>query len=140
MARARAGDIVSRRKGLVMHKGVSLGNGLVLHNTPGRGEHVATEEEFRAGKRMYTQRVGGAVRRPSLARSQLEYGRRYHLLNNNCEHTVNRAVHGDAHSPQLRGWLVGAGMAAATFAVTRHPVLSAAAFALGQRLGGRRRR
>jgi hypothetical protein len=44
-----AGDIVSRRKGLVMHKGVSLGGGRILHNTPFRGEHVCTEEEFADG-------------------------------------------------------------------------------------------
>ena len=43
------GDIVARRKWLVMHKGVVLGDGRILHNTPWRGEHVSSEREFRAG-------------------------------------------------------------------------------------------
>ncbi len=43
MAQARPGDIVSRRKGLVMHRGVALGGGRVLHNTPFRGEHICSE-------------------------------------------------------------------------------------------------
>ena len=34
-------DIVVRRKGLVMHKGLVLPDGCILHNTPGRGEHVS---------------------------------------------------------------------------------------------------
>ena len=51
MARPRPGDIVSRRKWLVMHKGIALGDGRVLHNTPFRGEHICSEAEVRAGKR-----------------------------------------------------------------------------------------
>ena len=30
-SRVRPGDVVSRRKGLVMHRGISLGDGRVLH-------------------------------------------------------------------------------------------------------------
>ena len=142
MSRARAGDIVSRRKGLVMHKGVALGDGRVLHNTPFRGEHVCTESEFRDGKRMYVERREGGT--PNAIRARIydaenESGnRKYNLLTNNCEHTVSRVTDGKAKSPQLRSWVVGTGLAAATFAITRHPVATAAAYAFGRKLAGRK--
>lgn len=138
MSRARAGDIVSRRKGLVMHKGVALGDGRVLHNTPFRGEHVCSEHEFRDGKRMFIERREEGI--PHAMRSRI-YGsesRRYNLLTNNCEHTVTRMTDGKASSPQLRSWVVGTGLAAAAFAITKHPVATAAAYAFGRKLAKRR--
>ena len=139
MPRPLPGDIVSRRKGLVMHRGIALGDGRVLHNTPFRGEHICSEEEFRAGKRMYVANADLDQRRRALQRAHLhaEEGRGYNLLTNNCEHTVSRAAHGRAHSPQLKSWLIGGGMAAATFAVTRHPAAAAAAYAVGRKLSAR---
>ncbi|MEM7079729.1 MAG: hypothetical protein AAF513_13995 [Pseudomonadota bacterium] len=131
------GDIVSRRKGLVMHRGISLGDGRVLHNTPFRGEHICSEHEFRAGKSMYVTGVDLDERRRALRALDGER-RRYNLLTNNCEHTVSRATSGRARSPQLRSWVVGAGLAAATFALTRHPLASAAAYAMGRKLAGLR--
>ena len=139
MARPQPGDIVSRRKGFVMHRGVSLGGGRVLHNTPFRGEHTCSEDEFRAGKRMYVSKLDMETRRRALARAERGAGRGYNLLTNNCEHTASRTVHGKAESPQLKSWIVGTGLALATFAVTRHPVPTAAAYALGRKLGGRSR-
>ena len=138
MSRARAGDIVSRRKGLVMHKGVALGDGRVLHNTPFRGEHVCSENEFRAGRRMYVERREGGT--PAAIRSRIyeSENRKYNLLTNNCEHTVTRLTDGEAKSPQLRSWVVGTGLAAATFAITRHPVVTAAAYAFGRKIANRR--
>lgn len=137
--RPQAGDIISRRKGLVMHKGISLGGGRVLHNTPFRGEHICSEEEFGAGRRIYVDRsLSPDQRRRAMMTADSARSRGYNLLTNNCEHTVTRAAHGEARSPQLRSWVVGVGMAAATFALTRHPVASAAAYAFGRKLGGRR--
>ena len=136
MSRYLAGDILSRRKGLVMHHGIALGDGRVLHNTPGRGEHISTEAEFANGQRVRVQRSDYAARTRALAHArELERssGRSYHLLGNNCEHTVHRASSGEAKSPQLRGWLAGVGLAAITLAVTRHPGWAAAGFALGQK-------
>ena len=57
MTRYLPGDIVSRRKGMVMHRGIALGDGRVLHNTPFRGEHISSEEEFSAGRRLYVTRM-----------------------------------------------------------------------------------
>ncbi len=140
MARARPGDIVSRRKWLVMHKGISLGDGRVLHNTPFRGEHICSEAEFRAGRRMYVNHLDGELRQRALRRVDHTHtgNRGYHLLRNNCEHTVSRLTTGEASSPQLKSWVWGAGFAAAAFAVTRHPAAAAAAYAAGRKLANRK--
>jgi len=140
MTYARPGDIVSRRKGLVMHRGISLGDGRVLHNTPFRGEHICSEAEFRAGKTMYAANLDGAVRSQALRRAREHvHGSRhatrgYDILTNNCEHTVSRATTGQARSPQLHSWVLGAGLAAAAFAVTRHPGAAAAAYVFGRKI------
>jgi hypothetical protein len=65
--------------------------------------------------------------------------RGYNLLTNNCEHTVSRVTTGSASSPQLRSWVVGTGLAAATFLLTRHPAAAAAAYAVGRKFGARSR-
>ena len=142
MPQARAGDVVSRRKGLVMHKGIALGDGRVLHNTPFRGEHITSESEFRAGRRMYIESsdVEDRARTRRLAESAVYENRNYHLLRNNCEHTVTRVTTGEPRSPQLHSWILGAGFAAATFALTRHPGAAAAAYAVGRGLSARLRR
>lgn len=137
MARYLAGDVVSRRKGVVMHRGIALGDGRVMHNTPGRGEHISSESEFANGQRVHVESASYAERQRSLAQAaRLErgrYGRSYSLFGNNCEHTVHRAASGAARSPQLRGWIAGVGLATIAFAVTRHPGIAAAGFALGQK-------
>ncbi|MFT7651210.1 MAG: hypothetical protein ACI9ON_002568 [Limisphaerales bacterium] len=137
--RARPGDIVSRRKGFVMHRGVALGDGRVLHNTPFKGEHICSEAEFRDGKRLYVNSLEREDRHRALSRASAARRRGYNLLTNNCEHTVTRATQGRAESPQLRSWVVGSGFAVAAFAVTRHPVVAAAAYAFGRKLAGRRK-
>ncbi|MGI9327026.1 MAG: hypothetical protein ACR2PZ_17545 [Pseudomonadales bacterium] len=137
MSRYLPGDVVSRRKGPVMHRGVVLGDGRVLHNTPSRGEHISSMLEFSAGQKVRVQRRSRTERERALSHAERGRHQPYHLLRNNCEHTVSRAHTGRSRSPQLAGWLLGLGLAGATLAVTRHPGLSAAGFALGQRLGGR---
>jgi len=137
MTRHLPGDIVSRRKGFVMHKGVVLTDGRILHNTPFRGEHVCSEDEFRAGKRLYVSRQPLDARRRAVRTAETAAPRRYNLLTNNCEHTVHRHVHGQAESPQLRSWLGGLALGALAFAVTRHPGVTAAGYALGRTLARR---
>ncbi len=129
----RPGDIVARRKWLVMHKGVVLDDGRILHNTPWRGEHVSSERDFRAGRPLRVTPQNPEARQRAVNASRDEV-RRYNLFTNNCEHTVNRATTGHASSPQLQGWLVGAGMAAVAIAVLRHPLLAASAYAVGRGL------
>ena len=137
MSHLRPGDIVSRRKGLVMHRGISLGDGRVLHNTPFRGEHICTESEFRAGRRLHVHRLDGELRGRVIRRAMDHAPRGYNVLTNNCEHTVTRHTAGAAHSPQLRSWINGSGLAAAAFALTRHPAVAVAAYAAGRRIGQR---
>jgi len=130
MSRYLPGDIVSRRKGFVMHRGIALGDGRVLHNTPFRGEHICSEAEFRAGQRLHVTRLDRSARAHAVLHAQSSaIGRAYDLLNNNCEHTVSRAIGAEAQSPQLRSWIAGLAAGAAVFALTRHPALAAAGFA-----------
>jgi hypothetical protein len=129
MSRYLAGDVLSRRKGLVMHRGIALGDGRVLHNTPWRGEHITSEAEFRAGHRLSVTRLDRASRERALAHAERITGRGYNLFSNNCEHTVTRAIDGRARSPQLLQWLGGAAAGGALLALTRHPGIAAAGFA-----------
>ena len=118
-----------------MHKGMVLGDGRILHNTPFRGEHVCSEEEFRDGKRLYVSRQPLDRRRRALRAADAHEPRGYNLLTNNCEHTVHRHVHGRSESPQLKSWVAGLALGALTFAATRHPGLTAASYVFGRRLG-----
>jgi len=134
MSQPRPGDIVSRRKGFVMHKGLVLADGRVLHNSPFIGETKVSMTKFAAGKRVYVEHQETDVRNRALRQVQSTEPRGYHLLRNNCEHTVHRLTSGRAESPQLQSWLVGLGMASAAFALTRHPGIAAASLAFGKRL------
>lgn len=134
MEHYQPGDLLSRRKGLVMHKGIALEDGRVLHNSPFRGERVDSLDGFLRGRRLKVTHLPPGERERAL-RSAGELPRRdYRLFTNNCEHTVSRATKGRASSPQLRSWALGIGIAAVAFAVTRHPAAAAAGFALGRRL------
>ncbi len=131
------GDIVSRRKGLVMHKGIALGDGRVFHNTPLGGEHVTTEEEFLQGHRMQVERLDRQERLRTLRAARSSSSRSYNLLTNNCEHTVSRARTGAADSPQLKSWALGLGLGAAALVATRRPAAALAGYAIGRSLGER---
>lgn len=134
MSQPRPGDIVSRRKGVVMHKGLVLADGRVLHNSPFSGEIKVSMTEFAAGQRVYVEHQETDIRRRALHLAESSEPRSYDLLRNNCEHTVHRLTSGRAQSPQLQSWLVGLGFAGAAFALTRHPGIAAASLALGKRL------
>ncbi len=131
------GDILLRRKGLVLHKGIALKNGEVFHNTPFSGEQVATEQQFGAGHRLYVQRLSREERQRTVRAARSDTRRRYNLLTNNCEHTVSRARTGEASSRQLEAWVAGIGLGALAFALTRRPSLAAAGFAFGAAVGPR---
>jgi hypothetical protein len=114
-------------------------DGRVLHNTPLEGERVCSLAEFSAGKRVYvTHGRSNPFKYPQPA-IRPEPARPYCLFTNNCEHTVTRFTHGRPCSPQLRGWVTGMSVAAATLtlALTRSPGASAAAYSVGRTLLGR---
>lgn len=129
MTAFRTGEVIWRPKGLVRHRGVVVGDGWVLHNTPGRGEHVSTLAEFAAGRTVRRERTPPAPDPVALARARVERsGRRYHLLYNNCEHTVSRVTEGRSRSPQLLGWVAGVVAGAVALVVTRRPGLAVTGF------------
>jgi len=139
MSQYRPGDVVARRKGPVMHKGIVMSDGRILHNVPLEGEQICSLAEFSTGKRVY-------VTRPKSNRFSAEVpviapdpARRYCLFTNNCEHTVTRFTHGSPRSPQLRGWIAGMSVAAATLtlALARGTVAGAVAQTIGRSLLGR---
>ena len=131
------GDVVSRRKGIFMHRGILLEDGEVLHNTPLRGLHKTSLDEFSKDKRLYPARHAVDVRERTLENVDSVERRRYNPFVNNCEHVVTRAIRGEASSPQLRGWLLGVAFATAGLLLTRHPAIALAGFTLGKKLGSR---
>ena len=130
------GDVLSRRKGLVMHRGIVLEDGSVLHNTPMKGQHISSLDEFRKGRRLYASNHSSELRTSTLDRVEDQH-RGYNPFTNNCEHMVTRATNGKSSSPQLRGIVVGGAIALAAFALTRHPALAVAGFALGKKLASK---
>lgn len=109
------GDILSRRKGLVTHKGVFLGKGRVFHLLPGKNAHVCSWEEFAAGEAVRIKKLTDAERLRVLQsiNDELESGRRYNALRNNCQHAVNRLRRGVSYSEELLLgvlFLAGAGL------------------------------
>ena len=131
----QAGDVISRRKGVFMHRGIVLEDGNVLHNTPFRGPHESTLSEFSKNKSIYPANHTMSVRERTLDNIEADSSRFYNPFTNNCEHFITRASSGKATSPQLKGWLLGAAFATAGFVLTRHPAVAVAGFALGKKLG-----
>ena len=125
-----------------MHQGIALGEGRVLHNTPRRGEHVSSMEDFRRGKALRARRLDDTQRARALHHAHEAAGRRvqrYHLFRNNCEHTVTRATTGQARSPQLMAIAAGLVVGAVTLVAIRHPLAAVAVgYAVCRKLRKRR--
>ena len=86
---------------------------------------------------MRVRRLDEAQRGNTLRYAEQGERRGYNLFTNNCEHTVTRAAGGRAESPQLATWAAGVGTAAVAFALTRHPLVAAAGYALGRQVARR---
>lgn len=104
MSNLQIGDVLSRPKGLLIHKSVYLGGGKVFHNTPKKGEHISDINDFSKGRPITvekTQLSGShlALRRVAIS---LKAKRKYYATSNNCEHSVTRVIHGKAESSQLK--------------------------------------
>ncbi len=99
----RVGDVLTRPKALIVtHVGVAVAPNLVLQNTPEKGEHLTTVQEFSAGKPVILHRTG-ANPATVVARAQavISNPQKYDLIQNNCEHTVTKVIQGIAQSSQL---------------------------------------
>jgi hypothetical protein len=116
------GDVLMRPKcfGFVQHRGVFLGGNAVITNTPDRGEHLATVDEFSAGERITPHR-SGANPLDVLARGQriLAHPRKYDPIFRNCEHTASELTDGKAKSPSLTFVVVLAATIGVIYALTR---------------------
>lgn len=99
----RIGDFLLRPKSLgFTHVGVWLGNGTVFHNAPTRGEHVSSVQDFAKGETVSFQSTNASPATVlTRVRSRLATPRGYDLLSNNCEHSANHVVTGEASSRQL---------------------------------------
>lgn len=99
----RAGDILVRRKWIADHMGIYLGNGEVLHNIPGKGEHRSSFDEFADEKKVKYQIPENNERSYILrnAINVLSSPESYNIFTNNCEHTVRKITEGKSYSEQL---------------------------------------
>ncbi len=109
----KVGDILLRRKLLVMHVGICIGANKILHSLPGNGEHITDYDSFAKDKNVYrlpTRLDASTVQEKAEAilQSPADYG----LFGANCEHTVSKLVNGTPRSRQLEeveAWaLIGA--------------------------------
>src|ERR1041385_5727809 len=100
------GDLLIRTKAVGMffveHEGVAVGSNTVLTNTPEKGEHLTTPEEFAAGNPVRVVPTGanpaGVIAR---AREILANPKKYNPFARNCQHTSSYVVRGTARSRQV---------------------------------------
>lgn len=100
------GSELSVPKAFFRHVGVYVGNGHVFHNHPVHGEKVAHLNEFSEGRTITVTKAGVTDQAGFMARfnSTMAAPKRYHLLHNNCEHTVSRLRTGQSKTPQVFLW------------------------------------
>lgn len=97
------GDVLRRPKFLFKHVGIHLGNGLVLHNSPSKGEHVSDVSEFSSGHEIEVIPTPPNMKAKIMERVQdtLCYPRGYDAATNNCQHTATRITEGRSYSPAV---------------------------------------
>ena len=97
------GDILRRPKFLFKHVGIHLGNGLVLHNSPDKGEHVSDVNEFASGHEIEVIPTPPSMKAKIMEGVQdtLRHPRGYDAATNNCQHTATRITEGRAYSPAV---------------------------------------
>jgi cell wall-associated NlpC family hydrolase len=96
------GDLLYRRKSMVMHVGIYLGKDMILHSTPKKGEHQVNFDDFSKGKAVFAQSTGMSPEQVLIKAEQvLEDPAKYRLFKHNCEHTANRVLKDDGVSHQI---------------------------------------
>jgi hypothetical protein len=99
------GTVLSRPKGLALHRGIYLGNGLVFENTWKFGAHLATFSQFAAKRKVRAEKVLRVPAKLIYKRVKAALGRPYNLLTNNCDHAIAR-IEGDAPRKTAAGDIV----------------------------------
>jgi hypothetical protein len=109
------GDVLLRWKEGVWHLGIYMGNGTVLHNSPGVGERVTSYAEYANGKQVKAWQPDSVKRAEIMQRAWqiIQNPQDYKHLTRNCEHTIYEAIEGKAKSPTITGilWVIGIGTA-----------------------------
>lgn len=82
-------------------KNVQSGQVVVLHNTPGPGEHLGSIEEFRAGLEIAVEPIPVTQGMIDRFNAVAAYPRAYDVLANNCEHTATAVEEGKRRSQTL---------------------------------------
>lgn len=111
------GTVLSRPKGLTLHRGIYLGNGLVFESTWKWGSRLATFAQFAAKRRVRAEKVLETPPSEIFRRVKDSLGMPYNALTNNCNHAIARIEGGARPRSGLRGYallalLVGAVLAA----------------------------
>lgn len=101
------GDLLLRWKEGVWHLGIYMGDGTVLHNSPGVGERVTSYSEYASSQVVRALRPDSTKRNEimkrawQIVRNPLEYKH----LTRNCEHTAYEVIDGKARSPTVENAL-----------------------------------
>lgn len=141
-----AGHLLAIDHGPFQHVGISDGNGFVYENSYRRGGRgrvpIAT---FARGNELVDLGLipGGVSPAEVVRRAErlVRDPRRYHIINNNCEHFVHEVSGVGRQSPQIRQWAMFAATTALTFTPVGGAVKTAAwGLSLGSWLVGRSRR
>jgi len=94
---------VSCSKVLGTHVGLYIESARqVFHNSPGRGEHLSTLDEFSEGKQITFEEVNSINYQTVVNRinSSLANPQNYDLVKFNCEDSVYKILETNPHSPQ----------------------------------------
>ena len=97
------GDILLRWKDPVWHMGIYMGDGQVLHNSPGLGEQVTPYNVYAAGQQVKASQPDSTKRAEIMQRAWeiMKNPQDYKHLTRNCEHTAYEVVEGKAKSPTV---------------------------------------
>jgi hypothetical protein len=101
-------SVIARPKvrGVGEHWGVLFSDNLVVHNTPGRGEHVSTLQEFTpTGRYRVLRHVLPEHLHATMHRIQeaIQSPLAYHATSNNCQSFANRVTGEAPRSPAVEG-------------------------------------
>ena len=101
------GDLLLRWKEGAWHLGIFMGDGTVLHNSPGIGERVTSYAEYADGKQVKARQPGSVKRAEIMERAWqiVRNPQQYKHLTRNCEHTAYEAIEGKAKSPTVENLL-----------------------------------
>ena len=106
------GDLLYRSKQLVEHAGIYLGKGLVLHNSPDGDVEICALEKYANDKpvKVVLSHLSEEKQSDLINQAKLLIikGKKYGVLDNNCEHLASSLLHGKPSSEQLQGVGLGA--------------------------------